>query len=514
MTPPAAATRSPSATAVARLLAVLVALVMVASACGGSDDDDTLGSGAGDATEFDADADSTGDDDPTGADPTTSTTADADQDESDDEDDADEDEDNTAGQSEVDPTAWVGRYLWEEAVEGDPGSNQVLVHELVLRAPATDGDPVTGTLTQDGFQTATELAVTTTPVADGLAVEVVSVDGGLTPMEPGDVALTLIGEPADPVTVIGTLIPLVVERPTSGRYFVPVGAGGDSGGSGDGAGVGEPATFWAVEARTFDLIEVDAGTGAEVGRIGGWGAPPDGDPNQVLQALQRVDVSPDGWLWVDDCCEQAFGNVFGLDPTRVTDLEQVFGSVDGPQGRQLTGLNPVTSPDGARLAWGNGPFEVTVADGRAAPVGSVLAGDEQTFAIPVAWLDATTLAAAVAGEAETTITFWDLTSPSSPRQVGSAQVVPGSVVDAARGTDGTILVIVGPQPFTDPSRSGFIVGPDRNDGTEVPDGIASIDRDPSGQHLLWVGDDGLARVGPLGADGRVLSGIEVLWASW
>lgn len=492
------------------VVAVLAALAMVASACGG-DSDGAIGSGAeqGDASASSTAVEGSSDDDgPTTTDATPSTVAGQDEDE-------DEDGEKDKGEGDgADPTVWVGRYVWEEVADGGPGSNQVLVHELVLRLPGDGGGPVTGTLTQSGFQTATEFTVAAEPVVDGVAIRVASVDGGLTSMEPGDIAVTLTGDPADPVTTVGTLLPLVVERPTSGRYFVPDGdrAGGDIDESARAGGI--PATFWAVEVRSFDLIEIDVDSGAEVGRIPGWGAPPGGDPSLVLQALQRVDVSPAGWLWVDDCCEPAFGNVFGLDPASITDLEQVFGSAASPDGRQLVGLNPVTSPDGSLMAWGNGPFEVTVADGRGDAVGSVLAGDDETFAIPVAWLDATTLAAAVAGVDETTITFWDLSTPAAPVPLGSPQVVPGLVADAARGEAGTIVVVFGPQPVTDPDRSGVVLTPNGMEPIEVPDGVVSIDRDPSGRHLLWVGADGLARLGPLGSDAPVLSGIEVISASW
>ena len=496
---PVVAPRSPSPV---RSLAALVALVLIAAACGVGSGDDGIGSGAaatdGSSTSVagapvDEDGSTT-----TGPTATTQTGAETD----------------AEGRAEIttdaDLAAWAGRYVWEEAVEGNPGSAQVLVHELVLDVGADEGEPLSGALTQNGFQTATELTVTTEAVANGIAVLVVSVDAGLTSMEPGDLVVTLTGDPTAPITTIGALIPLVVDRPDSGRYFEPEGAPSSAGGTAD----GRPGTFWAIEARTFDVIQVDVASGAEVGRITGWGAPPGGDPSLVLQALQHVDVSPDGWLWLDDCCEPAFGNVFGLDPSRVENLEQIFGSVDGSDGRQLVGLSPATSPDGSLLAWGNGPFEVTVADGRGIAVGSVLTGDDDTFAYPLAWLDDTTLAAAVAGRGATTITFWDLSTPSAPVQVGSPQVVAGLVADAARAEDGTILVVFGPEPVTNPSRSGAIVSPGGSEPIEVPDGLASVDRDPSGQHLLWVGADGLVRTGPLGGDAPVLSGIEVLSASW
>jgi len=47
---------------------------------------------------------------------------------------------------------WLGTYEWVEFAEGDPGSNQTIVHELILDGLADDGS-LTGVLTESGFQT-------------------------------------------------------------------------------------------------------------------------------------------------------------------------------------------------------------------------------------------------------------------------------------------------------------------------------------------------------------------------
>lgn len=431
----------------------------------------------------------------------------------------------------VDGSAWAGRYRWDEFVEGDPGSDQTLIHELELDVPGDPalGDP-TGRLVQNGFQTATELTVVARPIDDGVAIEVVSVVAGRTVLRPGDVAIRLTGDPASPITTIDALVPLVADRPPSGTYFVPDdgrsaaddrGEAGDDEAAGDDGGAGDqggnpvrPATFWAIDAERFDLIEIETATGAEVERITGWAGDPAMADESFFQALQRVDVTDDGWLWVDDCCEPAAGNIFGLDPGRIGSLADVLdGPATDPASRRLIGLNPIASPDGTLVAYGNHTFGVAVVDRDGREVASVPGADPDRFPTPLAWLDDVTLAVAEAGVDQTTIMFWDLRDPSRPVPVGTTATVAGVPVDGASWS-GAVLVVLGPEPFGDARRTGVLVDLDAVEPVDVPDGLRSIDHDASGRHLLVVGADGLARTGPPDGSGPALSDIEVIWASW
>ena len=438
----------------------------------------------------------------------------------------------TEATSIVDPSTedslarWAGRYVWEESVDGDPGSNQVIVHQLVLLDVGPDvdtgADPgLGGRLTQDGFQTATVIDVLARPIDGGVAIEVASIVDGLTPLEVGDVAFTLTGDRARPTTTLDALLPLVVDQPLEGSYFQPEPAGG-SGGEGSAAPeVGIPSALWAIEAGSYDLIQIDALTGQETGRVAGWGRELAEDPVGGGQALTAVEVGADGWVWADDCCEPAAGNLYGLDPERIAGIDELAGGVreDGA-GLRATGLVPVASPDGSLVAYGNFTFDVTVIDRTGMLVASVLGdGDGTTFPVPLAWLDERTLVVAVSGpDGDLTITAWDLRDPGRPAPVGQPQVLIGSLVDAVAWNDSVLVVT---RTGDDDDRQGTAVSFDGADPASVgvPAGLTIIDIDPSGRFLLVVGGDGLVRLadatrGSIPADGPVLSEIPVVAASW
>lgn len=407
----------------------------------------------------------------------------------------------------VDLAAWAGVYVWDEFVEGDPGSDQTLIHELVLEEEA---DGLAGRLLQYGFQTDTEFTVVGRAIEGGIAVDIVSVDHGLTPLAAGDTAFSLTGDPAGPLTTLIDLAPLVVDRAGTGAYFrpesdsVPPPTGLDQ-------LAGGPSTFWAIEAASYDLVEIEVATGREVRRVAGWG---DVDPEGPGQALTSVEVGSGGWLWADDCCEPAAGNIFGFDPDRVAGIG---GLADDDLAVQTFGLDPLVSPDGQRVAYGNYSFDVTIVDRAGALLGRVIdGGDDSTFPAPLAWLDDQTLVVADQGVDEFEVSAWDVTDPGAPAPIGTPLAVAGSARDGLRWDGDTVLVVV---ESDESGVEGLLIGPASStvEPIALPADLATIDVDPSGRFLLHVGADGLARAGLLGDPidgGTILSDVEVVAASW
>ena len=392
--------------------------------------------------------------------------------------------------AEISLDAWLGTYSWVEFVEGDPGSDQTLVHELSLSERSETS--LIGTLSQNGFQTSVELTVTAR-IADGFVeVSVVSVDDGVSSYSPGDMLFELSGDPAAPTTIIESLATLT-QPVQPGNYFVQ--------GS---AAVDIPDTdgpIWVVDADTFDLVLIDPASSDAIQTITGWGADfvdPDTGP---IQALQTVEVDARGRIWVDDCCEPAFGNTFGIDPE--TDM-----SIEEAQIR-LFGLTPRVSPSGDRVAIGIGDLGVGVFDTSTGEtvvdpgtIYSLTTDAEFTFLTPIAWADDTTLAIAVPAESTFTVAFVDLTDPSTPMAVGSSGAIDGVVLDGDFRADGTVAVLIAPDR-TETRRMVIITPPTAAviEVVELPDGTAGIDYDARGDNLLLLTADGALRT--FGADGVV-----------
>ena len=159
------------------------------------------------------------------------------------------------GAEPIDLSVWTGRYSWSEAVEGT-GSDPFVIHELTLDAVTNGGGVITGRLEQNGFQISTDLRIRALPAAGGIMVELVEVDRGKGIEVPGDVLFELSGDPVRPLTTLRELLTLRVDHPESGTYFLPA---GDTGG--ELAEGGAPASFWAIEDETFDLVRVETSTG-------------------------------------------------------------------------------------------------------------------------------------------------------------------------------------------------------------------------------------------------------------
>lgn len=376
--------------------------------------------------------------------------------------------------------SWLGSYTWVEFVEGDPGSDQTLVHELSLQE-ATEAELV-GTLTQIGFQTFVELTVSGRLADQSVEIAVLTVDNGISSYSPGDVLFRLSGDPAAPTTTVDALATLT-QPVDSGTYFLPGAAAADT--------EGPAGSIWAVDATTYDLILVDPNTGDVLDSVAGWGSE-FGDPDQgPAQALQTLEVDARGRVWVDDCCEPAFGSTFGIDPTTDTSIQEAQ--------IRLTGLTPRVAPSGDLVALAIGDLGVGVFDtdtGQTVVDPSVIyplvTDADFAFLVPIAWADDTTLAVAVPGAASFTVSFVDLTTPAEPELIGTSEAVEGAVLDGDFRADGAVAVLVTPGRESSERRM-VILDPQTVDAIEVvelPDGTTGIDYDATGRNLLLLTADG------------------------
>lgn len=112
---------------------------------------------------------------------------------------------------------WSGEFWWVEFVEGI-GSDQTLGHTLVL--DPGDGEELTGRFTQEGFQTFVESDVVARQNADG-GIDVVVVNAEPARYEAGELLFSLGGDPAAPLTNLGSMITLRIELEPAGTYFLP-----------------------------------------------------------------------------------------------------------------------------------------------------------------------------------------------------------------------------------------------------------------------------------------------------
>ncbi len=123
----------------------------------------------------------------------------------------------TAAERTAGIDAWLGTFEWTEFAEGDPGSNQTIVHELILTSQSADGS-LTGTFTQSGFQTNISLEVAAYPGETGVTI-FATTDGP--PLYTADQRLfALSGDPNAPTTSLGAVQPfLAASGPQTGSYF-------------------------------------------------------------------------------------------------------------------------------------------------------------------------------------------------------------------------------------------------------------------------------------------------------
>ena len=190
-----------------------------------------------------------------------------------------------------------------------------------------------------------------------------------------------------------------------------------------------PDSFVAVTSGNFELVRVDSRTGAVLESLGSWGT---GDAGP-LQALQFVELAPNGTIYVDDCCEPAYGTTF-----IVTD------QFDPGSTPQLTGIGPELSPDGSRLARSSQGSAISIADASGNEFGFFGDADFTGRTLTaLTWIDNTTLLVSEGsadGESNA-LQFLDVSDPSSPSIVAERSVPGRSYLAADVRADGNVLVV-------------------------------------------------------------------------
>ncbi|MDH3248992.1 MAG: DUF5991 domain-containing protein [Acidimicrobiia bacterium] len=405
----------------------------------------------------------------------------------------------------ADPSAWLGTYVWSEFVEGDPGSDQTLVHVLSLDGLSEDGSTIDGTLTQEGFQTYAVMDIRAIGDDQLIVVEFVALGEGSAAYSAGEVLFRLEGEPGRPTTTIESLVTLVPD-PDPGVLFerepltveTPL-----------------PGSVWGVDAETFDLVQIELATGDVLRSVAGWG-PDFADASAGGgQALQFVEVEAGSSIWVDDCCEPAFGTTFRIDPdtTNIADVTL-----------KATGLGAELSFDGRLVALGVGDLGISVLD---AETGDELVGPDAlassiasppgvdlVFPTPLTWLSETTLAVAADSVDRTSITFLDLSDPDAPVVIGDPLTIDGVAFDADVRFDGRLVVLVD-RPNDTPTKELLVIDVQTRrvlDRIELEDGTRGIDYDATRNHLLIVDGDGMVQVfGKSGLDVPVGPFVDAGW---
>lgn len=247
---------------------------------------------------------------------------------------------------------------------------------------------------------------------------------------------------------------------------------------------GAPDSFVAVTSDTFELVRVDSQDGSVLDQLGSWG--PSGDGGEPLQALQFVELAPNGTIYVDDCCEPAYGTTFV-----VTDSFEP-GSTPG-----LSGLKAEISPDGMKLARSSQGSAISIADADGNAFGFF--GDpDYTGAVltPLTWIDSSTLLVNETDPdgATDTLQILDVTDPSSPSVIAERNVAGRSYLSADVRADGNVLVIT---RIENGSELGEVVAEIIDSATgevivdfNLPDDSYSANYDASGRFVVIARSNG------------------------
>lgn len=239
---------------------------------------------------------------------------------------------------------------------------------------------------------------------------------------------------------------------------------------------GAPDSFVAVASGTFELVRVDSQTGTVLESLGSWGAGGEGP----LQALQFVELAPNGTIYVDDCCEPAYGTTF-----IVTDQ---FDPASTPQ---LSGIGPEISPDGSRLARSSQGSAISIADASGNEFGFF--GDPDFTGQTVSaltWIDNSTLLVnEVSADGEShTLQFLDVSEPSAPLVIAERSVPGRSYLAADVRADGNVLVVTRIDNGTD---SGDVIAEIIDSATgavivdfNLPDDVYDANYDASGRYVV------------------------------
>jgi hypothetical protein len=225
-----------------------------------------------------------------------------------------------------------------------------------------------------------------------------------------------------------------------------------------------------------------------------------------------VELAPDGTIYVDDCCEPAYGSTFAVVST--------FDPVSTPA---ISGVDPESSPDGSRLARSNLGSAITISDASGSELGTF--GDPDfsgVVTVPLTWIDASTLVVASSdpGDDLNRLQVLDVTDPTSP-VVTVERFDPGRFhVAADVRADGNILVVVrrfdpAVGSTEDDDVVAEIIDPTTGETIadfDLPDDVYEANYDASGRFVLTVGTEG--RIDWYGAGQRGTLADGFISADW
>lgn len=268
---------------------------------------------------------------------------------------------------------------------------------------------------------------------------------------------------------------------------------------------GGPATFVAVTSDTFELVRVDSQTSTVLERLGSWGSGDD-------QILQTVELAPDGVIFVDDCCEPAYGNTF-----IVTDRFEPSATP------RLTGYEPEVSPSGAFLARTDRGSAVTISDLEGNTLGTFGQTDfTGTVTTPLTWIDDGRL---VVNEFDpdderNRLKIFEVTNPAAPVLIAERDEPGRLYVAADVRADGNILVVT--RDFGDDEGSiddDDVIAEVIDVATaevlvdfDLPDDVYEANYDSSGRFVVTAGSDG--QLNWYGAGQRGTLGTGFISADW
>lgn len=248
---------------------------------------------------------------------------------------------------------------------------------------------------------------------------------------------------------------------------------------------GAPSSLFAIEASTGELVEVDTTSGTVIDRQGGWERAPDGT-DAFDQALQSVDVGPDGVRWVDDCCEPAFGSVYRLAP----------GESFDPLGGVLTGDSMTVSPGGGLIAVRVGAAVIVHETSGAYDLVSQLGAIDADGPLlrPLTWVDEATLVVVATSLDSSELRFLRLSDEGALELVASRRSTGGRFESASTRADGAVVALeIRLDGDVQVGALAVVVDPSTGESIAefaVPGQARSLDYDATGRFLVVESVDG------------------------
>lgn len=224
-----------------------------------------------------------------------------------------------------------------------------------------------------------------------------------------------------------------------------------------------------------------------------------------------VELAPGGTIYVDDCCEPAYGTTFV-----VTD------SFDPASTLQVSGIGPESSPDGTRLALSSRGSAVAIADAEGNQLGAF--GDPDfsgNVLTPLSWVDSSTLvvSASVAAGGNDRLVVLDVNDPNIPAEIIVRSEPGRSYAAADVRADGNVLVVVRRFDPAIGSSDDDVVAEIIDPATgatvaefDLPNDVYEVNYDAAGRFVLTVRENGEVEWYGAGRRGTLASGF--LSADW